>query len=1146
MASKVQKHHRIRFRRSEISSLDTLPSARGPALRPHGRRRRHRRLLLWRRLRRGLRRGLYGIGAFALVLPLVFIGFNLFAASDFGSEKLRGAAEQALTALAGVDVDAEFGHARLSLDPATLLALQVSDVRLRMPGAEESIIEAGSVRFGVSLVPLLAGQMRLGSATLEGARIRPQLLPESRGEWAASLFDERGLVAPDRLLKAVFSAARDAVDAVRTGTAGKVALRDVDILTPDGPVPGGIRVRDATVSRTDGGAVAVEATFLALGMAVALEGTVESAEAGRIGALAVAIDAKPLHAAGGKGEAVPLLRSLDPFTLKLSGAEAGAGQPGRLDLSLSLAGASIDLGKEGILALSGSVDAAMVAGTGKIEFSRVHILSGRSEFDFHGAIGPEPPEPGGRLPPAYRYEFVSDGSTAAPADSPEPALPFLARIAGRYDAAARRLTAAEIGVRTGPGELFGHGSVTFVPGEAPAADLAITMPAMPVQHVKQLWPWVSAPGARRWVLANLFAGEVKNSSVRFQVPAGRLGNGIPLSDEEVSGHFEVEGTRFDIAGNIPPIRDGNGTVDFSGSSVDIGLSSGTVYLPSGRTVAAQNGVFVLRDVHIRPLIGALDIDVAGNADAVTELASYDPINAMRHLDFAPEDFSGAVSGHVTAQIPLTKGVSMDGLAWKVALDYSGLSVAKPFDGQKLTDASGSIVVEPDRAVVDAAGRLNGIPADLSVTEPLGEHGPERRRRITLSLDDAAREEFLPGLKEILSGPVSVAVDASGKDAQDISADLTRATLSLPWAGWVKGAGVPATVAFRLGIDGKGQQLSDFRLSGRTFEIAGTVALSDGALTSARFRTVRLNKGDDVALDLSRSAAGYQVKVRGSALDARSLIRQMMDDTGAAAVSGAGRPVSVALDAEVAAVTGFNGESLGKVTLSYRGAGSRLDRLSVSATTRTGVPFTVESRRDGGRKVEVRADDAGAVLRFLDVYQHVEGGQVKLSLAGQAEGPLTGEMAMVGFEIVNEPKLKSIVSAAPQGGDGRSLNDVVRRDIDATRVAFERGFALIRKGDGYLQLERGVLRGPTIGTTFQGTVYDRNGNMDLTGTFMPAYGLNRLFGEIPIVGQILGNGRDRALIGITYRLAGDAKAPKLQVNPLSIVAPGIFRSIFEFR
>ena len=55
-------------------------------------------------------------------------------------------------------------------------------------------------------------------------------------------------------------------------------------------------------------------------------------------------------------------------------------------------------------------------------------------------------------------------------------------------------------------------------------------------------------------------------------------------------------------------------------------------------------------------------------------------------------------------------------------------------------------------------------------------------------------------------------------------------------------------------------------------------------------------------------------------------------------------------------------------------------------------------------------------------------------------------------------------------------------------------------------------------------------MDMTGTFMPAYGLNRIFGELPLVGMILGNGRDRGLIGVTFKLSGDAKTPDAADQP----------------
>jgi len=60
------------------------------------------------------------------------------------------------------------------------------------------------------------------------------------------------------------------------------------------------------------------------------------------------------------------------------------------------------------------------------------------------------------------------------------------------------------------------------------------------------------------------------------------------------------------------------------------------------------------------------------------------------------------------------------------------------------------------------------------------------------------------------------------------------------------------------------------------------------------------------------------------------------------------------------------------------------------------------------------------------------------------------------------------------------------------------FAEIDKGSGYLKLGNGLLRGPRIGTTFQGILYDQNNNMDMTGTFMPVYGLASSLGMLVVL------------------------------------------------
>ncbi|PTE12266.1 DUF3971 domain-containing protein [Mesorhizobium helmanticense] len=1127
MDQEQPQHEKIRFRRDEITDLGALPSAcRVPPL------------------------GQASIGRGVRVLARLFAGFValvLLAAaavyvvgvSGIGSERLRAEAETAIEKLAGVDVNVEAGPARLTLDGSSFIALQVNDVSLKTADGKP-MADAGRVRFGIRLIPLLSGKVRLTSARISDARIVMAAMP-SGGDWSAALRNQDGLIDPEKLSEAVFSNINHALDAVREDSMRRIDLSNVDLVLPEAGSVRLVRITDASVSQAGPGGMELSSDAEVDGRTLAIAASAtRDITTRRVTALDASVKmAEAAVAAGASGG------KLGAVALKLAGSQGGGENASRLTASLALTGSVLDLGPRGLLPADVDLDATLVAGSNKIQVDKLLLKTGRSTFDFAGSIGPKPATGTAGEEPSYRYDLTSDGSTLAPSESPEPALNFFARVAGVYQPESQKLVAEQIGIRSGSAsEVLGTAAVMFVDGKAPGISVGLNIHDMPVSHVKQLWPWFSARNARLWVLKNLFGGRVVDANLQFQVVPGRLGNGVPLSSDEVFGRFQVEGSRFDTAGRIPPIRDAVGTVAFHGNDVDITLSSGSVYMPSGRTVAASGGTMTVKAANRPPVIGALDIDVAGEAAAIAELASYEPINAMRHVGLLPDDLSGTVTGHVKADIPLQSGVDTSKLDWLVALDYKDLSLAKPFEGQTVTNADGSITVEPDKAVISAKALLNGLPAELDLVEPLKDGGPPPSRKVAMVLDDKMRATAMPGLSTLLSGTIKVAIDKSGGGNQNVSADLTNARLDIPWAGWSKGPGIPANVTFAMTKSGDTMTLSDFDLGGKSFSIEGSVVLVKGGLSSARFSKVTLNRGDDVAVSVKRSGKGFAIDISGNALDARSLIKQFTSDVDTATKTTGSDAVSVSADVNF--LTGFHDETLSNLKLDYSAAGSRVNGLKVSATADSGAAITINNTTaDGRRALNMKSGDAGAILRFLNIYEHMEGGSITLALAGASDGSMRGQVDARNFYVVNEPKLASIVSTTP-AGDNRSLNEAVKGNLDTSRVQFERGASEIEKGAGYLKLANGVLRGPRIGTTFQGTLYDQDNNMDMTGTFMPVYGLNRIFGELPLFGTLLGNGRDRGLIGVTYRLRGNANKPKLDVNPLSVIAPGIFRSIFEYR
>lgn len=1114
----------VRFRRAKIASLEAFPSSEGSV----------RAALRRSRAARWCRRGMgfaLAVGAFLLILAFAV---QIVGSGTFGRDRLRAEAQRAVTALAGFDVTTKTGGLRLVLGGGSPVGLEVRDLNLIRSETGDTLLDAGKVRLGFKLLPLLRGRLELGSAKISGVRLLSSNFSSGgtggalAAIWSASL-------EPWELRRHVFDAVRQVYSLTdRMGTR-QFVVQDVEIASGDGTSK--LIIADFAASRSSAGQLDFDGLFNVAGRDVALDG-----QALRNGAN-VSFDARISEPTGGlfqslaKGEH-QIAKDTGPlglFALSLTG-EEGEADSGYLDLDLSFDAAPINMGDEGISTASGRIEAEVTSEDNAIAVRRAQFSVGRSMFDFAGSLMPAE-QSQREAGTTYEFRLASRRSSVAPTDSPEPAVAFAAQIAGRIESKGRRVVADTIRILTDGGAISASAAIMLESGKTPGISLAIDSSGLPTQYAKQFWPWFAASGARKWVLENLFGGRVVKSNLWLHVPPGRLGNGQPLNADEVSGAFAVQDARFDVAGHIPPVRDGIGRVDFKGADTDIGIDSGTVFMPSGRQVAVSNGLLTVRDAHILPRIGKLEIDIAGEAPAVVELASYEPIDASRVIDLAPQDVTGSVNGHVQADIPLSKDIPREALGWHVKLDYEGLSIAKPFDGQSVTEAKGVLTVVPDQAEITASALLNGIPAELKLIEPIGQSEKTRSRDVTLKLDNKTRDKILPGLTTILSGPTDVAYEELEDGRKVISFDLDAATLKLPWLNWRKGAGIPATASFVLDEGEEVASLTDFNLSGETFSAHGELKISKGeGLISAEFDKIRLNRGDDFAATIQRSGNDYAVSVSGGAFDARATIKYYLGaDASSSGSAGETAASGIALTAELASVSGFNGETLRDTVLSYKADGGSTGRLQATGTTSSGGKVTLTRNSNG---VDAQFADAGAVMRFLDFYPYMDGGRMQVALRNAGNGVLAGQVTTLDFDVVDEPRLRSLVAAAESDTGGT--------EVDASRVRFDQGSVTVRKGKGSLVLADGVLRGPLIGTTFQGTLFDAQDNISITGTFMPIYGLNRIFGEIPLFGQILGNGRDRGLIGITYRLFGKFEAPKLQINPISAIAPGIFRQIFEFR
>ena len=1124
-----RKIDKVRFRKRDIIALHDLPSANPDKqilVRGHHPRHWTGSALRW----------VLGV---ALVLVLAVGG--LLAALEAGVVDgfVRDRARIALAQAVGDENRSELSSVGVRLTSRGQLALVARDVLVERKDGSSPANRIDSVLISLDPLALLTGKISLTSVDVSGAGFAA---PEGDGFNLTDLAGFR-VDATGTLIEQLFSVLNRIaaqVDAVEAS-----AFRFSDILIFGTGTP--ILIESAEVRRLYAHNYEIEADIVRSDHAISLRGTASGP-----------VDTVGLSDVEGTVEGFTLEFLTEgspdrqngvsaPLDISFSASRATEDKEAALSVRLGARDGTITMGGIHAALRDAQVRMVYMPNQNKIEITPSIIRIGETVLPFTGGLIDadqiEKTQGAG-----IAFDFVIRKGLAAPGDSDEAPISFDGKAFGRFNAARRMLVAEELALSTPQGVLFGSASWRFVEGISPEINLVAQTEQMSTAAVKQFWPYWVGKRARQWVLDNLYGGTLSNGRIQLSAPAGHykpFGTDAAFDENQLQIDFDIERARMNVTGDIPPLRDTSGHMRLRGTKISFNIDSATAFFPTNRTVEISDAIFTIPASNEQPLMAELDMSVSGNAAAVAELITYHPINALDQIGLKPEELDGEVSSKVTARFGLIAEQSPPPPEWTVDLKMSDVDVAKPVEGRVLTQMNGSLFVTPEQATLKADALVDGALMTLDVLQPVGESGVAVQRKLSGTLSPEAREKLAPGTSALISGPVGFMLDVNAEGGQAVKLDLKPAKLTVPGIGWTKDKGIAATLQFLMQSDGDETRLSSLTLSGDGFKASGEVLLKDGELSTADFDHVMLSSRDDYHVAVARKGAAYQVEIGGKAIDVRPLIAQAKS-VGTATPEDKSNAVQVEVSGSVDAVHGYSDEKLSSGSIRYRGKGDRIDLLDFKAVTKSGQALVMAVMRDeAGESVEITSGDAGAFARFAGVYSRIQGGLLNIRLKSTDSPVRSGVIDVRNFVIAGEPRLSSLVST-PSKKDGKSLKDAVKADINVSKARFEVANARVVSGNGELRISEGIIRGPELGASFQGKVLDSKGNMDMTGTFMPAYGLNRLFGELPVIGLLLGNGRDRGLIGITFRLAGKTDSPLLQVNPLSVIAPGVFRSIFEYR
>jgi hypothetical protein len=682
------------------------------------------------------------------------------------------------------------------------------------------------------------------------------------------------------------------------------------------------------------------------------------------------------------------------------------------------------------------------------------------------------------------------------------------------------------------------GSLDFS-SEDPRLTLGVASTRMSVAAMKRIWPVTVASKVRAWVLDHVQAGTVERLDVSTNAPWYTLkSSGPPIPDDGLSIQIIGHGAEIRPVEGLPAIRDADVNVQISGRTAAINVGRGNVEISPGRKLSITSGVFEVPDTFPKGPPAKVRFRLDGSVPAAAELLGMPRLREYSGAPIEPATSRGTLTAQVTLAMPLKEDLTPGSSLYTINMDVANFAAERMVMGQKVEAALLKVSANNLGHWIRGDVKINGVASALDYRKP---RDGDADIRVQATLDENGRSKFGFDLGGLLTGPVPIKLSGrvpanEGESRFAIEADLTQAKVDNLLPGWLKAPGRAGRATFTLINKPAGTRFEDLVIEASGAAVKGVVEVdSAGDVVSANFPLFALSDGDKATLRAERGADGaLRMTLRGDVYDGRGFIKSTLTGAG----SNKQKPdKDIDVDVKLGTVLGFNGETLRGLDLRVSRRSGVLTSLALNAKLGRDAPLIgeVRARGNNGRQfVVLETNDAGAFFRFNDIYAKVVGGEMWIALDPQSAdlAPQEGILDVRGFIVRGEAALER-VAAGPQQPGGSSPGV----EFSHLRVDFTRSL-------GRFTIRDGLLKGPAIGGTVDGHIDYHRDEIRMRGTFVPLYGLNNMFGQLPIVGPFLG-GSNEGLLGVTYEVVGPPSTPVLRVNPISAVAPGLLRKFFEF-
>ncbi len=730
---------------------------------------------------------------------------------------------------------------------------------------------------------------------------------------------------------------------------------------------------------------------------------------------------------------------------------------------------------------------------------------------------------------------------------------------GEISGSARSIRFTRLHAETGEAVINGTGRLYWAEaGEGenrrvrPGIELQATVEgALDARVVTQVWPMGLGESARSWLSRSVRGGRVTETVAQLDIRPSDLA-AAQFRNEAVDVRFNVSDAELQFLSTMSSVTNARGSGVLRGNRFDMNVPEARI-----NGLVVTNGVVEIPQFKPRGAMATISARAEGEARRVLEILNQEPIALGERLPIDAASATGRASVNLRLQRPMLAEVPFE--QWRFTVDGQIRDFAGNMTTRRMALSHGQLQIRGDQRQITVSGPIragSSLIEEVRWTEYLNRRGrASSEYQISGNFDANDLERLGYSIAQYAEGRVGVTVTGEGRgfdvDQAQIEVNLTQAAVESPWQFWTKRAGQAASARFVV------QRQSDGGLLFNNLDARGAGLLAQGRVRLARDNQIAevdlarlaIEGRSDARLSALRAQdGGLDINIRGALFDAAPFMdgeaeppEARVQRTAAAATVTPEPPVRANIIVDRLKMRGDATLGNARVqVMTHRGA---LQMLTAEGRSPSNRAFSLGLGPRPGEpqgRIRLRSEDAGFAVAALTGADNIIGGTASADGDWRTGPPSQARfnVEMRDFQVVRLPAMARLLSSA---GSLTGLVDTLNGD----GIGFTVFEAQMVYANERITFTEGRMTGPSMGLTGAGAYNIERDDLDVDGVVAPSPMLNlSMLGEIPLIGDLLVSRRGEGVFGMTYSINGPAAQPRVGVNPVSALTPGILRRIFE--